>query len=160
MDSSVSLRSMCTFKHICLKLLERTSQTKYFASSLKTARMLTSHIFKPMQNYHNCHYCYKAKVMKWGWTGFHIPLASQMLNTLLELLSNYSTKQASKQKNQPKETVLLLLHSHNVCLYFSPMDALVSDHNSEKPNKSCFSIVSILHFYKSCCLAPSPHPLN
>lgn len=55
-----------------------------------------------------------------------------MLNTLLELLNNYNTKQANKQKNQPKETVLLLLHSHGVCVYFSPTDALMSAHNSEK----------------------------
>lgn len=66
-----------------------------------------------------------------------------MFNTLLKLLNNYSTKQANKQKNQPKEIVLLLLHSHNVCVYFSPMYVLMSDHNSEKTNKSWFSIFCI-----------------
>lgn len=55
---------------------------------------------------------------------------------ILEWLNNYNSK-----KTQHKEIVLILLHSHDVCVYFSPTDALTSDLNSEKQIKLLFYIL-------------------
>jgi len=112
-DSCVALKSIYTFKHIFLKLLERTSQLKHFASSLSKAGMLRSRVFKPLRNHHSCHYCCKAEVMKVNRTAG--TFGKPNVKHILELLHNFNTK-----KTQPKETVLLLLQSHNaLCVLFS-----------------------------------------
>lgn len=68
---------------------------------------------------------------------------------ILEWPNNYNGK-----KPQRKEIVLLLLHSHDFCVYFSPTDARTSDLNSEKQIKLLFYIFQFA--FLQIMLSPFP----